>query len=297
MDKGRSGNWEQVLQTPRKHSVAAFGTYVPRQMRRVVLGRGLVLRKGVQVQFRFGSTVISLNLPTRQALLDALRSRLIAHTGFALATINLDHLVKLHRSDRFRAAYAAHDLICADGNPIVWLSRLAGQGVSLVPGADMVVPMLQVAADCNRSVAFVGSTDDTLTAAADWAMQTIPGLIVAVRYAPAMGFDPTSDEARRVLAELAARDVGLCLIALGAPKQEEFAALGRSLAPNVGFASIGAGLDFITGRQTRAPAWVRAIALEWLWRALSTPRRMIPRYAACAAILPSEAIKAWKLRP
>ena len=79
-----------------------------------------------------------------------------------------------------------------------------------------------------------------------------------------MGFSPTGDEARRVLAELAARDVGLCLIALGSPKQEAFAALGRALAPSVGFASIGAGLDFISGRQTRAPAWVRAIAMEWL---------------------------------
>lgn len=248
------------------------------------------------MQFRFGPTVISLNLPSKAALLDAVRARLTGRQGFALATINMDHLVKLHRSDSFRAAYAAHDLICADGNPIVWLSRLAGQPVDLVPGSDMVVPMLQTAAECGRSVAFVGSTDETLEAAATWAMQTVPGLIVVMRHAPAMGFDPKGEEARRILAELAARDVGLCLIALGAPKQEEFAALGRVLAPNVGFASIGAGLDFITGRQNRAPAWVRAIAMEWLWRALSAPRRLIPRYAACAAILPGEAVKAWKLR-
>ena len=160
----------------------------------------------------------------------------------------------------------------------------------------MVVPMLQTAAACGRSVAFVGSTDETLDAAATWAMQTVPGLIVVMRHAPAMGFSPTGEEARRVLAELAAREVGLCLIALGSPKQEEFAALGRQLAPGVGFASIGAGLDFVSNRQTRAPAWVRAIAMEWLWRALSAPRRMIPRYAACAAILPGEAAKAWRQR-
>ncbi len=90
--------------------------------------------------------------------------------------------------------------------------------------------------------------------------------------------------------------MGLCLIALGAPKQEEFTALGRRLAPQVGFASIGAGLDFITGSQTRAPAWLRAMALEWLWRAATAPRRLLPRYAACAAILPGEVVKAWKLR-
>ena len=42
-----------------------------------------------------------------------------ARQGFALATINLDHLVKLRHSAPFRAAYAAQDLVVADGNPIV----------------------------------------------------------------------------------------------------------------------------------------------------------------------------------
>ncbi|MCF8512009.1 MAG: WecB/TagA/CpsF family glycosyltransferase [Rhodobacteraceae bacterium] len=248
------------------------------------------------MQFGFGDTVLAVNIPDREALLAAVAKRLAARQGFALATLNLDHLVKLGRMPGYRLAYGAHDLICADGNPIVWLSRLARRPVALVPGSDVVRPLLELAARAGRGVALVGSTEDTLAAAASRLMTEIPGLVVVMRHAPAMGFDPTGDEARRVLGELAARDVGLCLIALGAPKQEEFAALGRRLAPQVGFASIGAGLDFITGSQTRAPAWLRAMALEWLWRAATAPRRLLPRYAACAAILPGEVVKAWKLR-
>lgn len=239
---------------------------------------------------------MTVNIPDPATLMAALDGKLRAHQGFALATINLDHIVKLHRLPDYHSAYAAHDMICADGNPIVWLSRLAGRPVQLVQGSDMVRPMLQVAARAGRTVAMVGSTDETLAASADRLMQDIPGLQVVMRHAPDMGFDPRGDEARRILADLAARDVGLCLVALGSPKQEHFAALGRELAPRVGFASIGAGLDFISGRQTRAPKWVRAIAMEWLWRAVSAPRRLGPRYVACAAILPGEAFKAWKLR-
>ena len=52
----------------------------------------------------------------------------------------------------------------------------------------------------------------------------------------------------------------------------------------------------LAGHQARAPAWVRHLALEWLWRALSSPRRLIPRYAACAAILPGQVIHALRLR-
>lgn len=248
------------------------------------------------MQFRFGETVLNVNIPDRAALLAMIGERLRKRQGFALATINLDHLVKLRRLPGYRVTYAAQDLICADGNPIVWLSRLAGKPLGLVPGSDALRPLLQLAARAGRTVAFVGSTEETLQAAADHLMRETPGLVVALRHAPAMGFDPKGAEAARLLGAIAAHDVGLCLIALGSPKQEEFAALGRRLAPQVGFASIGAGLDFISGRQRRAPAWVRAIAMEWLWRALSSPRRLVPRYAACAAILPGEAIKALRQR-
>jgi N-acetylglucosaminyldiphosphoundecaprenol N-acetyl-beta-D-mannosaminyltransferase len=248
------------------------------------------------VQFQFGSTIISVNLPDSAALLAAVRERFQARAGFALATINLDHLVKLRVSETFRTAYAAQTMVVADGNPIVWLSRLACKPVSLVPGSDMVLPLARLAAEEGVPVALVGSSETSLAAAARYLTEANPGLNVAVQIAPPYGFDPTGDAAALILSQLVAARVGLCFIALGAPKQELFAARGRQLAPDVGFASVGAGLDFLGGSQTRAPAWIRAIAMEWLWRALSSPRRLIPRYAACAAILPGQVLAAWRQR-
>jgi UDP-N-acetyl-D-mannosaminuronic acid transferase (WecB/TagA/CpsF family) len=42
---------------------------------------------------------------------------------------------------------------------------------------------------------------------------------------------------------------------------------------------------------------VRKIAMEWLWRALSSPGRMVPRYAKCFAILPGQIWQALRNRP
>ncbi len=248
------------------------------------------------MQFSFATATITVNLPDRAALAAAVDRALRAKAGFALATINLDHLVKLRASTAFQAAYAAQTMVVADGNPIVWLSRLARRPVTLVPGSDMVLPLAQLAAHAGASVALLGSSDASLAAAASRLQALVPGLRIPLRIAPPYGFDPTGPLARDILARLQADGIGLCFIALGAPKQEHLAALGRALAPDVGFASIGAGLDFLAGSQTRAPALVRAIAMEWLWRALSSPRRMIPRYAACAAILPAQIMAALRLR-
>ena len=105
-----------------------------------------------------------------------------------------------------------------------------------------------------------------------------------------------SIKGRLTLRGLRDQEIGLCFVALGAPKQERFAAYGRSIAPSVGFASIGAGLDFVAGHQHRAPLWMRRLALEWLWRMLTNPLRLVPRYAKCFAILPRQVIEATRLR-
>ncbi len=253
------------------------------------------MRRG-QVQFQFDQTTIAVNLPDAAALQAAVGATLRARQGFALATINLDHLVKLRRNPGFRAAYAAQTMVVADGHPIVWLSRLARRPVDLVPGSDMVLPLARIAADAGVKVALVGSSNAALMAAAAVMERAVPGLQIVERIAPDFGFDPTGSVAEDILYRLRDAGIGLCFVALGAPKQEEFAARGRDLAPHVGFASVGAGLDFLAGTQTRAPLFVRAIAMEWLWRALSSPRRMIPRYTACAAILPGQIVAAWRRR-
>ncbi|MBU3029853.1 WecB/TagA/CpsF family glycosyltransferase [Paracoccus marinaquae] len=249
------------------------------------------------MHFTYSDRTIRVNIPDRPALMAELARRFRAGEGFALATINLDHLVKLRSDAAFRDAYAAQDLVVADGNPIVWLSRLARQPVALVPGSDLVIPLARLAAEEARPIALIGSTDTALAAAADRIMQEVPKARIVLRIAPPMGFEPGSEDAGALLHQVEGSGARLCFVALGAPKQECLAARGRRDAPSVGFVSVGAGLDFLAGNQRRAPIWVRRIAMEWVWRMLSAPRRLLPRYARCAVILPGEAVNALRQRP
>lgn len=240
---------------------------------------------------------VTVTVDDRAALLADIGQRLADGRGFSVATLNLDHAVKLGRDAAFRAAYAAHTHVTADGNPVVWLSRLAGQrGVRLVPGSELVVPVATLAARAGVPVAFFGATDASLKAAARALQAQVPGLRVVLTLAPPMGFDPAgpaADDAIRAIADSGARVV---FLALGAPKQERFAARAQGRLPAAGFLSIGAGLDFVSGAQVRAPAWVRAIAAEWLWRLAGAPRRLGGRYAACIAALPGLTLRALAAR-
>ncbi len=109
---------------------------------------------------------VRINVPSARDLLAAVEARLAAGEGFAVATINLDHMVKLRTDPAFRDAYARQTYVVADGNPIVWLCALAGRKVDLTPGSELVEPLCALAARMGAPLALLGANDDTLAAAA-----------------------------------------------------------------------------------------------------------------------------------
>src|SRR5690606_23887873 len=135
------------------------------------------------------------------------------------------------------------------------------------------------AAAAGEPVALIGSSIESLARAAETMQSAVPGLRVALTHAPGFPFDPMGDEATEIIARIRETGARLCFLALGAPRQELFAIRARDALGNVGFASIGAGLDFLSGYQRRAPKLVRQVKMEWLWRMLSNPRRLFLRYA------------------
>ncbi|WP_319544254.1 WecB/TagA/CpsF family glycosyltransferase [Ruegeria conchae] len=227
-----------------------------------------------------------ISQPTKTGLFESIVSSWDKGQGFTLATLNLDHIVKMRQMPEFHSAYIAHTHVVADGNPIVWLSRLAGRSIELMPGSDLIAPLARLAAEHDISVALLGATQDTLDRAADQLEKDNPGLRVVTKIAPPFGLDPDGPEVATYLETIHTEGARLCFLALGAPKQEMLAVRGAQLAPACGFVSIGAGLDFIAGSQTRAPSWVRKLALEWVWRMVSHPVRLATRYGRCLVILP-----------
>ena len=110
---------------------------------------------------------VTVNVRDCSSLLADLAHRFDTGLGFTVATINLDHVVKLARNPAFREAYATHSHVTADGNPIVWLERLSGRSdIALTPGSELIAPVAALAAEKHMPVALFGATDESLGAAA-----------------------------------------------------------------------------------------------------------------------------------
>ena len=227
----------------------------------------------------------AINLATQDDLVARVSARAKSGQGFCLFTLNLDHLVKRRADPAFRAAYGRASFVSADGAPVVALARHQGAKLTRTTGADLIGPLCAMAARESLPLFFFGSSHALLEAAGDALKRQYPGLLIAGCEAPPFGFDPLSPAADACAQRIQASGAKLCLVALGAPKQEMFADRMFSRHPGIGFLCIGAALDFVTGGQKRAPLLAQRIGLEWLWRLATNPTRLFGRYARCALLL------------
>lgn len=206
--------------------------------------------------------------------------------SFAAFTLNLDHLVKLRSSAKFRKAYMQARYVTADGAPVAHLAQRQHAAIERTTGADLLVPLALAAAALQIPVYFFGTSPQVIAdAATDLNERCANQLNIVGSAAPAMGFDPEGAEADAAIDTIAASGARLCFVALGAPKQEIFAARAVARGVKAGFVCIGAALDFIVGEQSRAPLVMQKHGLEWLWRLASSPRRLAWRYLSCAVVL------------
>lgn len=229
---------------------------------------------------------ISINILSMDEAVSAIVSATQCGDNFSVCTLNLDHVAQLQRRADFRAAYRRARFVTADGFPIVALGRLAGAPIRRTTGADLVVPLCERAGRERLPVFLLGSNALTLHRAARRLAARFDGLQIVGCHAPGSSFDPYSEEADEAIRRIRVSGAKLCFVALGAPRQEIFAARCLDELSGTGLLCVGAALDFIANTQNRAPSFTQKVGLEWAWRMLRDPRRLGPRYARCMAVVP-----------
>jgi len=197
--------------------------------------------------------------------------------GGSVYTPNVDHVVKAESNAAFRRSYDDVSLSLADGMPLVWVSRFLGCRLpERVAGSDILVPLMKLAGQRRWRVYLLGGGPGAAEAAAKRLTDEFGVTIVGWDDCRIEkdGSDPTGQSAEKVRA--AKPDV--VLVGLGPPKQELWIhKYKEATGPAVSLA-IGAGLDFLAGRFSRAPRWVANSGFEWAYRLMLEPRRLYRRY-------------------
>jgi N-acetylglucosaminyldiphosphoundecaprenol N-acetyl-beta-D-mannosaminyltransferase len=212
-------------------------------------------------------------------VLDRIFAALDWGIGGWVITANLDILRKMVRDPEVRALANEANLVVADGMPLVWASKLAGERpLARVAGSSLIYPLAAMAARAERSLFFLGGDPGAADKAAEILSGQYPGLRVAGTMCPPYGFedDPAQIEAIRHRVREARPDI--VLVCLGAPKQERLIRVLREDLPQSWFLGLGISFGFVSGQVRRAPPALQRMGLEWLHRMAQEPRRLARRY-------------------
>ena len=207
---------------------------------------------------------------------------------------NVDHTVLLRHDARLQAAYRDADLVLADGWPVVFASRLVDRALpERVAGSDLV-PSLFTYANAELRVFLLGAAPGVADRAAtnihrSWARVSIVGT-----YSPPLGFETDQQENGQILERIRQARPDLLIVGLGAPKQELWVHAHRAQIEAKAALCVGATIDFLAGENKRAPQIWQRCGLEWLFRMMSDPRRLVRRYARDAFIFPQLVWQEWQ---
>lgn len=199
----------------------------------------------------------------------------LGRTPGRVQTLNLTHLRWLFSDPNFRTAVRHADYLCADGWPVVLLARRLGVDCRRVTGSGFLFDLVAGhTADVGRRVALIGSD----AGAAEMLLTGLRERHAELVYAEHGRWHDW--DARLLATYLSDRQVDLVLVAVSPPNGEVVAAAIARHLPHCAVVGIGGAVDMLAGHVRRAPALWQRLGMEWAWRALQEPSRMVRRYLA-----------------
>lgn len=182
------------------------------------------------------------------------------------------------RDPALRALMLSADLIHADGMPLVFASKLGGRTPlpERVATTDLFHDVAQLAEGTDARFYLLGADREGIEMAVSNIREVYPALNIA-GYRHGFFAEYEEDE---VIDEINAAAPDILWVGRGVPLEIVFSVKQRSRLTGVGLIKTAGGLfDYISGKNSRAPAWMQATGLEWLYRLWLEPRRLFVRYA------------------
>lgn len=214
----------------------------------------------------------------------------------SVATVNVAILIMMRQDLDLKRYVDNSALVVADGQPIVWGSRIIGTHLpGRVTGVDLVEDLCARCASTGFSVFLLGGTSEVVTDTRTRLQRSNPGLRIA-------SMDGYFDSAEAPSRAEAIREFGtdVLIVGMGVPRQERFIMdhwdrLGVPVAIGV-----GGSFNVLSGTLRRAPTWMQRSGLEWAYRLHQEPRRLFKRYAVTnsqfCALLAREIVRRKRMR-
>ena len=230
----------------------------------------------------------ALNLPSRVSVLGApvdpwtmeqtvaATDALIKDGRFAhLIGVNADKLLQMRDDAEMDACVRRCEVVNADGASMVMAANKLG--VSLpgrVAGIDLMWELCALAEREGHRVYLLGAKAEVVEKTAAVLAGKYPGMTICGYRDGYFG----DDEFDAVIAQVEETKPDIVFVGITSPKKERLIERFRELGAKGAFVGVGGSFDVVSGNIPRAPMWMQRANLEWLFRMVQEPKRLVKRY-------------------
>lgn len=209
-----------------------------------------------------------------------------------VATPNPEIVLKAIKDDNYRKILEKASLRIADGIGILWAANLAncktkllrfvsgvgsllllsikskGELPERVTGTDLMTEIIHNSHALGAKVFLLGAAPGVARRVADkWRFDQIVGVYAG---------SPSPSNDSEIVDRINASEANVVFVAFGAPNQEKWILRNLKKMPAVRVAmGVGGAFDFVAGVRNRAPRFMQKLGLEWAYRAIQEPRRIV----------------------
>lgn len=189
-----------------------------------------------------------------------------------IATVNPEFMVTAQSDEAFKNILNNTDLNVPDGVGLKFGAWMSGQKIGeRITGVDLTWEICKLAAEKGYSVYFLGGAEGVAQKAAQNIELLNSDLKMVGIASPQVSPDGSTNIS--VIDDINNSGADILFVALGAPKQEKFINRYRDQLKVKLAMGNGGTFDYIACIVPYAPAWIRKIGLEWLYRLFTQPKR------------------------
>lgn len=198
---------------------------------------------------------------------------------YKIFTPNPEMMVKARADKYFKNTLNSGDLNLCDGFGLILAAALNGEKLYRTPGADFTINLCGLAQKLKKSIYLIGGGDRVAKMAAEnLEKQFLDLKIVGYSGGPKLieqaDGSLAGEDSRVFVEQINFVRPEILLVGFGMGKQEKWICENIAKMPSVKVAvGVGGTLDYISKKIARAPIWMRAIGLEWLFRLFQQPKR------------------------
>lgn len=220
---------------------------------------------------------VNISVTNMEKTVNKIKDNLNDWSGKYICVSNVHTTVTASEDEDYKSIQNKAVIALPDGGPLSKFSREQGySGAARVTGPDLMQRLLKESVKYGWKHYFYGSTQETLDKLKKVIDERYPGTNVVGMMSPPFRSLTASEDAA-IIKEINEAEPDFIWVGLGAPKQEIWMAAHEDKVKGL-MIGVGAAFDYECGNIKRAPQWMQKRNLEWLFRLMQDPHRLLSRY-------------------